>query len=641
MDAALPNEPSQVDAMDFCRIVENAPHVIVRFDRELRYLYVNPAIESLTRLPPEYFIGKTMRQAGFAEEQCQNWETKLRQALQGQAVEFECAMPLPAGKRHLLTRLTPERTADGLIESVLGMSDDITELKRSEQATGEAQARLKAIVETAVDGILTIDERGTIEWLNPAAMAIFGYEAAEQELIGKNVRMLMPEPDHGRHDSYLANYLRTRERKIIGIGREVVGLRKDGTTFPMDLAVSEVRLGQRRLFTGIVRDITLRKRGEQEVVAAKEAAEAASKAKDHFLAVVSHELRTPLMAVSAALDHLEQRQDIPEEVHQDVAMIQRNVQMEARLIGDLLDLTRVARGKIELHFELVDVHAILRNVLLTCQSGVDSKRIALTVALGAARHHAWADPGRTEQVFLNLMQNAVKFTPEGKSIEARSANMSDGRLQITISDTGIGIEPEFLPRLFHAFERGEKMVSRRIGGTGLGLSIAKALVEMQHGTIRAASEGAGRGSQFVVELPTVSAVESPAPPEEKTGAPAGKGCRILLVEDHEDTRRILARLLKGVGCEVSAAGSVKEALAMADCQRFDLLVSDIGLPDGNGAEVMSYVKQRHRTRGIALSGFGQQEDISRSHAAGFEMHLTKPVDFKSLQATILRLAAGP
>lgn len=639
MDAGLPQGASRAHSPNFRRIVEHAPQAIALFDSEFRYLYVNPAYQRLTGLPAEHVIGKTMRAAGLPPEQCELWENKLREALRGTAVDFEGEMPSPGGVRHLLTRLIPESTADGLVESVLGMSDDVTDLRKAERSGGEAQARLKAIVETAVDGILTIDERGTIESSNAAALVIFGYE--REELIGQNVRMLMPEPNRSRHDSYLANYLRTGEQKIIGIGREVEGLRKDGTTFPMDLAVSELRLGQRRLFTGMVRDITLRKRVEQELVAAKEAAEAASKAKDHFIAVLSHELRTPLTAVLAALNHLEQRQDMPEESRQDVALIHRNVEMEARLIGDLLDLTRVARGKIELHFELVDVHAILRNVLLTCQSAIDAKHIELTVALSAARHHAWADPGRAEQVFLNLVQNAVKFTPEGKSIEVRTANMSDGRLQIAISDRGIGIEPQLLPRLFQAFEQGEKTVSRRFGGTGLGLSIAKALVEMQHGTIRAASEGVGRGSQFVVELPTVSALEGPATPEETSVAQVGKGYRILLVEDHEDTRRILARLLKGAGCEVSVAGSVKEALAMADRQSFDLLVSDIGLPDGNGAEVMSYVKKRHRMRGIALSGFGQQEDIGRSHAAGFEMHLTKPVDFKSLQATILRLAAGP
>ncbi len=399
---------------------------------------------------------------------------------------------------------------------------------------------------------------------------------------------------------------------------------------------------------GMLQDITERTLAEQrlrkahdELAVAKDAAESANRAKDHFLAILSHELRTPLTPVMAVVAQFEQMTDLPEELQSDLAIIRRNVEMEARLIDDLLDLTRIIRSKMELHFEVVDAHAVMGVGLEMFQKEIAERNLQISLDLGATAHHVWADPNRLRQIFGNLLSNAVKFSCEGGQISLRSQNGERGRLVFQVSDNGIGIEPEVLPRLFNKFEQGERTITRRFGGLGLGLSIAKSLVEMHHGKIDVASEGRGKGSTFSVELDTTAADETPAT-DESTGAATAfkwnaKRWRILLVEDHADTRRVLAQLLGGFGFAVTSVGSVKDALEAAQGEKFNLLVSDIALPDGSGLDVIRQLKARSQIRGIAVSGFGLDADIQRSREAGFETHLIKPVALETLQKTIEEL----
>lgn len=529
-----------------------------------------------------------------------------------------------------------ERLMEELRQTTERLRDSEQMFKSMMRAERDMAAQLQGVIEAAVDGIIAIDERGIIEWLNPAATRIFGYPA--DEVIGKNVNILMPEPYHSQHDQYMSNYLHTGQRKIIGIGREVVGLRKDGTTFPVDLAVSEVKLGDRRMFTGIVRDITARKEQENALMAAKEAAEAASRAKDHFLAVVSHELRTPLTPILASTSAMQGRTDLPEDVMEDLATIRRNAEQEARLVDDLLNLTRLNRGKIELHQEVVDAHASLRTVLSQLQAEIDAKGLGTATGLRARDAHIWADPGRIQQVFSNLLSNAIKFTPEGGNIAIRTSNI-EGKLRIEISDTGIGIEPEVLERLFTPFEQGERTVTRKYGGLGLGLTISKGIMDLHHGTLAAQSAGRGQGATFVIELEAVPAVpadlQRPVPGQQSSAS----GRRVLLVEDHADTLAVLSRILRRFGFQVTAASCVKEAMSLAEAQEFDLLISDIGLPDGSGLDIMRSLKAHHGIKGVAISGFGQTEDLARSREAGFAEHLVKPVNFQTLESVVQRLAA--
>jgi len=337
------------------------------------------------------------------------------------------------------------------------------------------------------------------------------------------------------------------------------------------------------------------------------------------------------------MSYLEEVADLPESIRSNIAMIRRNVETEARLVDDLLDLTRISRGKLRLHFEVVDLNEAIRSVISTAQASIDQKAIELTVGLRAQKHHVWADLGRLQQILLNLLSNAVKFTPSGGRISVRTVNDDQGeRLRIEVNDSGIGIEPQILPRLFNAFEQGEK--GRRMGGLGLGLSITKSLVEMHRGTIHASSEGPNRGARFLVDLPATS----PDVDHSRSNPNADRkarlsGFRILLVEDHEDTRKAMARLLEAIGCAVTSVGTVQEAVELGQQGQFDLLISDIGLPDGSGTEVMRRLRDR-KIRGIALSGFGQEEDVQRSREAGFEAHITKPINFQALRETVRRYA---
>jgi CheY-like chemotaxis protein len=307
-------------------------------------------------------------------------------------------------------------------------------------------------------------------------------------------------------------------------------------------------------------------------------------------------------------------------------MVRRNIETEARLVDDLLDITRITQGKIHLRYELVDLHDTVRAALAMFQADIHTKSLETTLALRARQHHVWADPGRIQQILLNLLSNAVKFTPACGRIAIRSSNDQAGQIEIDVCDSGVGVDPEMLPRLFNPFEQSDR--TRRLGGLGLGLSIARSLTELHLGKLTANSDGRDRGSVFRLVLATAAPVAS-APTAPKPVESARIDQRILLVEDHHDTRRVLARLLKSLGCHVVAAANMREALEAAEAGEFDLLLSDIGLPDGSGLDLMQILKSTIR-RGIALSGFGQPEDLRRSQEAGFELHLTKPVNFNVL-----------
>jgi len=370
----------------------------------------------------------------------------------------------------------------------------------------------------------------------------------------------------------------------------------------------------------------------------KMAAEKANKAKDDFLAVLSHELRTPLTPALAAASYLAQHQDLSPELREEVTAIRASVQLEARLIDDLLDLTRITRGKIELHLEVVDVHNLLRNSLEIARDKILEKHLDLVVNFGADRHHVWADAIRLQQVFWNLLNNAVKFSKEGGRITMRTAN-EDRRFVFQITDTGVGIEPEQRDRIFHAFEQGERVISRKFGGLGLGLTISKRLLELQGGAISVHSEGLNRGACFKLSLATVDSPKVTTVSQPTTDQRSARSLQLLVVDDHPQTLRVLASLLRKQGHKVLTAECVQAAIKLLEDERFDGLISDIGLPDGNGCDVMRAAKARQSLVGIALSGFGMEEDVRRSLDAGFEHHLTKPIDFQELERFLGTMAS--
>jgi signal transduction histidine kinase/ActR/RegA family two-component response regulator len=385
-----------------------------------------------------------------------------------------------------------------------------------------------------------------------------------------------------------------------------------------------------------IEDVTDRIEAEEQLKQAKESAESANRAKDQFLAVLSHELRTPLSPVLTAIHLLDEDSRTSEDQHEILELIRRNVELEARLIDDLLDLTRISNGKLRLNIETVDAHALIENVLEIVQAETDGKGMQLTLDLAAGEHFVPADSARLQQVFWNLLKNAVKFTPAGGSITVRTTN-SNGLLRVEIADTGIGIDPNVLPRIFNAFEQGEQSITRKFGGMGLGLAISRMLMELHGGSLRASSEGSGKGSTFTIEIRTIAGEAAADTSDGREDAVSHSHASILLVEDHVDTGAIMKQLLERHGYSVTAADSVAAALRLASSATFDLLISDIGLPDGTGLQLIEQLGDRRPARAIALSGYGMDEDVRRSMAAGFAEHLTKPVDFRRLHEVIQNL----
>jgi signal transduction histidine kinase/ActR/RegA family two-component response regulator len=398
----------------------------------------------------------------------------------------------------------------------------------------------------------------------------------------------------------------------------------------------------------------------------KEAAEAANLAKDRFLATLSHELRTPLTPILAVVSRLGNDTGLPAEMRQDIAMLQRNIELETKLIDDLLDLTRIVRGKLELHRQPIDLRQVIDHALETCKGSADG--LQLIKDLSADSHCVWADSARMTQVFWNLLANSVKFTPDGGIVVVRSrraGEAADACLLVEISDTGIGIAPELLPRVFDGFEQGQRDITRQYGGLGLGLSISKAVVELHGGRLTAYSEGTNKGATFTVELPLHLPAAGPEGPvmdrreERPASKPPGqpqadlsldsRALHILLVEDHMDTALALTDLLRERGYRVTVAGTIVDALAAAALAEaagvqgrsgtIDLVVSDLGLPDGSGQDLMRELVRRFHVRGIALSGYGMEEDVQRSRDAGFDLHLTKPVTLDVLEAAIRQVSA--
>jgi nitrogen-specific signal transduction histidine kinase/DNA-binding response OmpR family regulator len=376
---------------------------------------------------------------------------------------------------------------------------------------------------------------------------------------------------------------------------------------------------------------------------------AASRAKDQFLAILSHELRTPLTPILLATSDLLEQHDVRAEVRSTLAMIHRNAILEARLIDDLLDITRATTGRLSLSLACVDVHRVIQHAAEVCRAEITESQLLLNLQLSASGHWVSGDPARLQQVFWNLIKNAAKFTPPGGIITIRtwnSAGHEEGNIHLLaeVSDTGIGIPSERLPRIFNAFERKAPEEQRRYGGLGLGLAISRSVIEAHGGRLTASSSGQNRGTTLTIEFvtladpnPNISTNEGPR--ASLVGPSATGGLTILLIDDNRDTLNYVASLLRQRGHHVNPAYNLRTAKRLAEANTYDLVISDIELPDGSGLELMRELTLRQPTPGIALSGFGTADDLAMSLQAGFAEHLTKPIDFRKLEEAICRVVS--
>jgi signal transduction histidine kinase len=375
----------------------------------------------------------------------------------------------------------------------------------------------------------------------------------------------------------------------------------------------------------------------QEANRAREEAEAANLSKDRFLAMLSHELRTPLTPVITHLVKFAADGAVPESLRHPLEVIRRNVELEARLIDDLLDLTRVGSGKIHLEMKVVDVHELLRNATEICRPDLEAKGLHLELDLAASAPHVQADPARLQQVFWNIIKNAVKFTLQG-SIHISTRMEGGEKIVIVVRDTGIGISESVLARVFQPFEQAERGTQ---GGLGLGLAITRSLVDLHSGEIAVESKGKGHGTTVTVSLPVVAEQPSESAGSRPASETGNNHLKILLLEDHVDTNESLTMLLELRGYNVRSAFNVTSALELASNEDFDLFLSDLGLPDGSPAPVMKRVAERNGTVGVALSGFGMEKDVEMSRGFGFAHHLVKPVDVGRLTEILEQCREAP
>jgi two-component system, chemotaxis family, CheB/CheR fusion protein len=528
----------------------------------------------------------------------------------------------------------PIRDRSGEITGVVLVFRDITELRRAERGT----LRLAAIVASANYAIIGETTDNVVTDWNPGAEALFGYTA--EEMIGKKMSSLAGTAGDDPSPRSTADLLAGKPASEFEVKRRT----RDGRLLETVVTLSPIRDEDGRVvgISRMIRDVTERRRQSRELEEARRAAEEASAAKDRFLATLSHELRTPLTPVMASLQRLERRPDLGDGMAESFAMIRRNVELEARLIDDLLDLTRIVRGKVELEKSPLDLHAVLGAVAQNARSEFFARGVRLVSRLDATEHFCQGDGGRLQQIFWNLLKNSAKFTPNGGTVTMETQNPEPGRVRIEVSDTGQGIRPDLLPRVFEAFEQGDVTAVRRAGGLGLGLAIARSLVQLHGGVITASSDGEGRGATFAVELATTRDRPLPAlpPASDPERTAARHRMSVLVVEDDLDTAEAMALFLAESGFDVRTAPNIDRARAAFTERPADVLITDVGLPDGSGLDLLAALRPiRSDFRAIVLSGYGMEEDIRRSRSLGFVEHFVKPINPSRLVAALDALGA--
>jgi PAS domain S-box-containing protein len=508
--------------------------------------------------------------------------------------------------------------------------------RASSRLLEDREQRLRALVSTAVDGVMIIDASGTVQEYNPACERLFGYRA--DEVVGRNVKMLMPSPYKDEHDEYLQRYRTTGNKRIIGIGREVEGRRKDGTTFPMELSVGEARPGRQQVFVGIIRDITGRKLAEQSLRIAKEQAESASHAKSQFLANMSHEIRTPMNAVLGYTQLIETDQDLPEKYRRPLKAIHSAGNHLISLIDDILDLSKIEAGAMELDTRDFDLGDLTEDVsgMFAIRCEQKGLRWRVNVRIGDRAVHA--DDRKLRQILINLLGNSVKFTDRGQV--SLTVEQVDGRYAFSIEDTGPGISEEAQRRIFEPFQQAEEGEAK--GGTGLGLAITRRHIELMGGSLSLDSApGDGSCFRFELELP---AAESD--PVAKSGQP-GRLCRLaapykvraLVVDDVEDNREVLNGLLARAGIDVSMATSGAEALQHIAREIPDIVFMDVRMPVMDGLEAVRQLRERWPAESIvcvAITASGLLRQRSYYLEAGFDDFIGKPFLFEKICECMVR-----
>jgi PAS domain S-box-containing protein len=547
--------------------------------------------------------------------------------------------------------ISPIKTRSGEVIGASTIARDITERKRAQMEILESEARLRLALDAGKMGRWDYDiETQEVKWSTNLEIMHGLDPGTFGGTFDDYLRDVHPE-DHERVTQTIVNSLAQSaehhvEYRIIwpdgsvhwvsGTGRVVT----DATGRPLRM-------------TGICRDITARKQAEAELEdllmreqAARADAETANRAKDEFLALVSHELRTPLNAIVGWVDILLKNLAADDFAAHALEVIKRNADLQVRIIEDILDVSRIIAGKLQLEVRPLEMTGIIQAAVAAVQPAADAKSVRLRTALSASADPVSGDGHRLQQVVWNLLSNAIKFTPAGGDVEVRLEQL-DSNARILVTDTGEGIASEFLPHIFDRFRQADSSRTRRHGGLGLGLAIVRHLVELHGGNVEAFSEGRGHGARFVVTLPCAASIAASGSEQRDRSSDNAntplRGVRILVVDDDGDSREVLATLLSLQGAETKLAATVREALTVWDDWNPDVLVSDIGLPIEDGYDLIRAVRMREANAGlhvpaIALTGYAGVDDGERALSEGYELHLAKPVDPKQLISLISGLA---
>jgi PAS domain S-box-containing protein len=625
----MPNIPS---GETFRLIVEAAPNAIVVIDEGGLIVLVNSQTEKLFGYDRDELIGRPVEL--LVPERFRGTHPDRRMSFFVDAR----ARPMGAGRDLFGLRkdgsefpveigLNPIRTERGML--VLSAIVDITERQRAER-------RFRLAIESAPSGMVMVDRQGNIVLVNSQAEKLFGY--AREELIGRPVELLVPDRFARPHPDYRAGFFRNPESRPMGAGRDLYGRRKDGSEFPIEIGLNPIETEEGVYALSAIVDITERKQLERELHLRLEDLATADRQKDEFLAMLAHELRNPLAPIRNALQILDMRNADPRILERAKDMMKRQVHHLVRLVDDLLDVSRILTGRVELRRERFDLQAAVTRAVETAEPLIDARGHQLIVSLPDQPIRLYADLVRLSQVISNLLTNAAKYTAKPGRIWLE-AEQQGGQAVVRVRDEGIGIAPDMLERVFDLFVQADASPSRTQGGLGIGLTLVRRLVELHEGEVTARSDGLGQGSEFTVRLPADTGAQAFDLPS----ASAGQGAadrdarRVLIVDDNVDAAESIAILLEAAGFSVRCVYDGVSALSVASSYNPSVIVLDIGLPDITGYEVAKRLRAQPefaRTPIVAVTGYGQESDRAQSRAAGIDHHMTKPVDPDALRSVL-------
>ena len=566
----------------------------------------------------------------------------LRQVRDGGKVEhFETVRVRKSGERFPVSiTVSAVRNANGVIVGASKILRDLSVQVQAARVTG----LLKSLVENSDDAIVTKDLNAIVTSWNPGAERLFGYSALE--MIGQPIWRLFPQ-DRFHEEPHILERIKRGESVD---HFETKRVRKGGQVIDVSVTISPIRDEKGKIIgaSKIARNISDQKAAHERLVNAHAELLRADQMKSEFLATLSHELRTPLNAILGWTEVIKESGCTnPEEVKEGIAIIERNARTQAKMIEDLLDVSRIVSGKVSLDLRKVDLASVVEAAIQSLLPAAQTKGIRLTTAYGSVEGVVMADKDRLQQVVWNLTSNSLKFTPKGGRVHI-TVQRANSHVEIAVADNGQGIKPDFLPFLFERFRQADASTKRKHGGLGLGLSIVKQLVEMHGGEVRATSPGEDKGTTFTVSLPVMASHPAPlqesrpVTPQEGERQESLRGLRILLVDDEPDSLSLVRRVLTAKKAEVLAFDSAVNALSAIESFNPDVIVSDIGMPEMDGYEFVERVRTLPnctKIPAIALTALARSEDRTRALTAGFQTHIAKPVEARELVAMVRSMMA--